>query len=107
MDYLIDIINTTLESFDFAYCIVVNILTYVIIKIVGEATNKGVKTWIKRVILLACILLTGVLYYATGQDVKLIINSGILATVSWDIVFKPLCKKVGIDYKKVDKDMVK
>lgn len=107
MDYLIDIINTTLESFDFAYCIVVNILTYVIIKIVGEATSKGVKTWIKRVILLACILLTGVLYYAIGQDVKLIINSGILATVSWDIVFKPLCKKVGIDYKKVDKDMVK
>ena len=107
MEYFSEIINTTLLSFDFAYCIIVNILTYLVIKIITEARNKDIKTWIKRVILLICILLTGVVYYAIGQDIRLVINSGILATVSWDLVFKPICKKLHIDYKKVDKDMVK
>ena len=107
MEYLSEIINTTLASFDFAYCIIVNILTYIVIKIITEARNKDIKTWVKRVILLICILLTGVVYYAIGQDIRLIINSGILSTVSWDLIFKPICKKLHIDYKKVDKDMVK
>lgn len=107
MEYISEIINTTLLSFDFAYCIIVNILTYLVIKIVSEKRDKAIKTNNKRLILLICILLTGVIYYAIGQDIRLIINSGILATVSWDIVFKPICKKLRIDYKKVDKDMVK
>lgn len=107
MEYISEIINTTLLSFDFAYCIIVNILTYLVIKIVSEKRDKAIKTNNKRLILLICILLTGVVYYAIGQDIRLIINSGILATVSWDIVFKPICKKLRIDYKKVDKDMVK
>ena len=60
MEYFSEIINTTLASFDFAYCIIVNILTYIVIKIITEARNKDIKTWVKRVILLICILLTGV-----------------------------------------------
>ena len=107
MEYISEIINTTLLSFDFAYCIIVNILNYLVIKIISEKRDKAIKTNNKRLILLICILLTGVVYYAIGQDIRLIINSGILATVSWDIVFKPICKKLRIDYKKVDKDMVK
>lgn len=107
MEYISEIINTTLMSFDFAYCIIVNILTYLVIKIISEKRSKAIKTNNKRLILLICILLTGVVYYAIGQDICLIINSGILATVSWDLVFKPICKKLHIDYKKVDKDMVK
>lgn len=107
MEYISEIINTTLLSFDFAYCIIVNILTYLVIKIISEKRDKAIKTNNKRLILLICILLTGVVYYAIGQDIRLIINSGILSTVSWDIVFKPICKKLRIDYKKVDKDMVK
>lgn len=93
MEYISEIINTTLLSFDFAYCIIVNILTYLVIKIISEKRDKAIKTNNKRLILLVCILLTGVVYYAIGQDIRLIINSGILATVSWDIVFKPICKK--------------
>lgn len=107
MEYISEIINTTLMSFDFAYCIIVNILTYLVIKIISEKRSKAIKTNNKRLILLICILLTGVVYYAIGQDIRLIINSGILATVSWDLVFKPICKKLRIDYKKVDRDMVK
>lgn len=108
MEYLEQIINTTINSFDFTYCLLVNVLTYTVIKIIDEANkDKEVKTWTKRLVLLACILSTGVVYYVIGQDIRLIINSGILATVSWDIVFKPICKKLHIDYKKVDKYMVK
>ena len=103
MEYLSEIINTTISSFDFAYCLIVNILTYTVIKIVDEINgSKEVKTWLKRVILLACILLTGGVYLATGQEIKLLFNSAILSTVSWDLVFKPICKRLHIDYKKVD-----
>lgn len=32
MEHINEIIQTTLNSFDFSYCIIVNILTYIIIK---------------------------------------------------------------------------
>lgn len=103
----INIVETTLDSFDFAYCIIVNILTYIIIKTISEIRKREIKTWIKRVILLASILSTGVVYYISGQDIRLVVNSGILATVSWDIILKPICKKLRIDYKKVDNTITK
>ena len=102
MEQFTEIIQTTLNSFDFTYCLIVNILTYLIIKIVTPE-NKSLKTWIKRVILLASILSTGGVYWALGHDLTLLINSAILAPVSWDIVFKPIFKKLGIDYKKIEK----
>lgn len=104
MEHLTDIIQTTLSSFDFAYCIIVNVLTYIVIKIIDEANKeKEVKLWVKRVVLLGAILSTGVVYYIIGQDTRLIINSAILAPVSWSFVFKPLCKVFKIDYKQVKK----
>ena len=108
MEYLSEIINTTISSFDFAYCLIVNILTYTVIKIVDEINGaKEVKTWLKRVILLVCILLTGVLYWAIGKDLELLINSAILAPVAWSWIFKPICKKLGLDYKEVDSTITK
>lgn len=97
------IIETTMQSFDFVYCLIVNLLTYTVIKIIDEVNkDKEVKTWIKKVILISCALLTGVVYYIIGVDIKLIINSAILAPVAWSWIFKPICKKLGIDYKDVD-----
>ena len=96
------IIQTTLNSFDFIYCLIVNILTYSIIKIIVESKNKDIKTWVKRLILLGCILSTGVVYWAIGKNLELLINSAILAPVAWSFVFKPICKKLGIDYKDID-----
>lgn len=108
MEYFNEIINTTISSFDFTYCLIVNILTYIIIKTVDEINGiKEVKTWLKRVILLCCILFTGGVYLATGQEIKLLFNSAILSTVSWDLIFKPICKKFHIDYKKVDNTIKK
>lgn len=102
-----NIVNTTLNSFDFTYCLLVNILTYCVIHLIEDFRNKAIKTWVKRVMLLVCILLTGVLYWAMDKNIELIINSSILATVSWDIIFKPICKKLGIDYQKIDDTVTK
>ena len=102
MEILNNIIETTLNSFNFSYCIVVNLLTYVIIKLVDEARKRKTNIWIKRAILLFVISSTGVLYYVFNEDVKLILNSAILAPVFWSWLMKPLCKKFKIDYKDID-----
>lgn len=106
MEIISQIIDTTINSFDFGYCIIVNVLTYIVIKIIDEINKeKEVSTWGKRGVLIACILSTGVVYFILGQDIRLLFNSAILAPVSWHIIFKPLCKRLGINYKKVNNNM--
>lgn len=97
------IVNGLISNFDITYCLVVNILTYISIKVL-DGVNKSTKsaTWIKRVVLIVAILSTGVLYCALDSDVKVIVNSAILAPVAWSWIFKPICAKLGIDYKKID-----
>lgn len=103
MEQLTQIIQTTLNSFDFMYCLIVNILTYLTIKIIDEVNKeKEVNIWIKRLVLLCAILLTGVVYYLLGEELKLLINSAILAPVAWDMIIKPAMKILGIDYRKID-----
>ena len=98
-DIVSDIIQTTLNSFDFGYCVVVNLLTYFIVK--GFEDFKKVLTkWKKRLALLFSIIFIGVIYHMYGDDLKLIVNSAILAPVSWSWIFKPICAKFKLDYKK-------
>lgn len=95
-----NIITTVISSFDFAYCISVNILTYLIIKIIDNLNGKKtVSTWSKRIVLLVVILFIGVLYNLIGCDNKILLNSAILAPVSWSWIIKPICKYFKIDYK--------
>ena len=104
MEYLNQIIELIINNFDFTYCLVVNLLTYLIIKFIdGVNKDKEVKSWMKKVVLLVCILSTGMLYYIYGQDVKILVNSAILTPLAWSWIFKPICKKLGIDYRKIDK----
>ena len=49
--------------------------------------------------MLCSVILISIGYYITGTDTKLIINSAILAPVSWSWIFKPICKYLNIDYK--------
>lgn len=100
MEYIKEIIDITIESFDFSFCLIVNVLTYTIIKFIDSinGTNK-ITTWIKRIIMLCSVILISIGYYITGTDTKLIINSAILAPVSWSWIFKPICKYFNIDYK--------
>lgn len=100
MEYISQIITTTLDSFDFGFCAAVNILTYGIIKIIDELNkDKAVGTWIKRLVLLFSIIVVGLVYYFIGADNKLLINSAILAPVFWSWIVKPICVKLDIDYK--------
>ena len=95
MEYLSQLIDLTLQSFDFGFCIVVNILTYLIIKIIDSKKNKSLTKWQKRLVLLGAILILSIVYYFIGSDLKLIINSSILAPVFWSWIAKPICDKLG------------
>lgn len=102
MEIIGDFINTTLSSFDFSFCISVNILTYLIINIViSRRGNKDISTWNKRIILLISIICIGVVYIYTGSDIRLVLNSSILAPVFWSWIMKPICKKFKLDYKQL------
>ena len=103
MEILSNTIQTTLESFDFAFCITVNVLTYLIIRLINDRNvHKNLTTWNKRLVLLLVILSMGVLYYVLGNNTKTILNSAILAPVFWSWIMKPICKYFKVDYKNVN-----
>ena len=103
MEIISNAIQTTLDSFNFAYCIIVNILTYLIIRLINDRNgHKDLTTWSKRLVLLFVILSTGVLYYFLGNDTTTILNSAILAPVFWSWVMKPICKHFKVDYKNIN-----
>ena len=103
MEIITNTIQTTLNSFDFAYCIIVNVLTYIIINIINNINNKiDISTWSKRIILIICIISVGFVYYIIGSDIKLILNSAIIAPVFWSWIMKPICSYFNIDYKQLN-----
>lgn len=103
MEYISQIINTTIESFDFSFCVAVNILTYLIIKLIDELNGSHkVATWTKRGIMFITVIVISIAYYITGSNPKLIINSAILAPVFWSWIGKPICDKLNIGYRKND-----
>lgn len=103
MEIISNAIQTTLDSFNFAYCIIVNVLTYLIIRLINDRNgHKDLTTWSKRLVLLLVILSTGVLYCFLGNDTTTILNSAILAPVFWSWVMKPICKHFKVDYKNIN-----
>lgn len=96
------VIESTLNSFDFSFCISVNILTYIIIVLLEDTKLKVNGRWKKRIVLLFAIVVVATFYNINGTDLKLILNSSILAPVSWTWIFKPICKRFNIDYKDID-----
>ena len=102
MEILYNTIQTTLNSFDFAYCIIVNVLTYLIINIINSRNgNVDINKWSKRIILIICIIVVGIIYYFIGSDIKLILNSAIITPVFWSWIMKPICRHFKIDYKQL------
>lgn len=99
MEILTNIADTTLNSFDFGYCISVNILTYVIVKLFDKHKTKCLSIWSKRIVFIISCIILGIVHYCSGSDIKLIVNSAILAPVSWSWIFKPICSKFNFDYK--------
>ena len=97
------IIDILLENFDISYCIAVNIATYLSIKFIDDINGKKiVPRYCKRIILLLVIIVMAVIYHFVGVNIKVIIDSAILAPVSWSWIFKPLCSKFNIDYRRIE-----
>ena len=102
MEVIYNTIQTTLNSFDFAFCIAVNVLTYLLISIITKHKNKNLGVWKKRLVLLVSIIIVGSLYTLGDTDIKLILNSSIIAPVFWSWVIKPICKFFKLDYKDIN-----
>lgn len=103
MDIINNIINALISQFDFTYCVIVNIMTYLIINCMIKLTGGNIVVPIKRIVLLYSIIVIAVIYYFLGTDIKVLVNSAILAPVSWSWIFKPIANKLGWDYKQIDK----
>lgn len=103
MEILNETIQNTLNSFDWSFCISVNVLTYIIVK----TFKMKLSTWMKRLVMVLVVLILGIGEYFLGMDIKCLINSAILAPVSWSWIFKPLCEKFNINYKKKDEEVTK
>lgn len=105
MDKFIDVIvDGILSNFDFGFMFIVNVLTYIIIKVIDyfNGDNK-VPTFHKRcVLVLSIVTMTGI-YISVGYDnVIMLVNSSILAPVFWSWVVSPILKKLGVGYKDID-----
>lgn len=99
-----NIINNTINNFDIAFCIIVNIATYLAINtITNIRKNKKLTTWNKRIVFLVVSFIIAIIYCIIGSDYKIIFNSLILAPVSWSWIFKPICNKFNIDYNSKSK----
>lgn len=98
------IIAQIISNFDFCYIFVVNILTYIIIKIIDVINKeKEVTTLQKRIILVISIIIVTYIYIILEYNNKVIlVNSAIFAPVCWSWILRPICNKLGIGYKKID-----
>lgn len=103
MDIINNLITAVISQFDFSYCIIVNVMTYLIITGLIKITEGNVALFMKRTALIISIIVISVIYYLIGTDAKILINSAILAPVSWSWIFKPIFGKIGWDYKQIDK----
>nr|UWI21837.1 MAG: hypothetical protein [Bacteriophage sp.] len=105
MDKFIDVIvDGILSNFDFGFMFIVNVLTYIIIKVIDyfNGDNK-VPTWQKRCILIISIFTMAIIYIASGYDnTIMLVNSAILAPVFWSWAVSPILKKLGVGYKDID-----
>jgi len=93
-------INLFLSSFDWIYIFTVNILAYVLIKILEEISSKKTKQSIKYLITFcAGSFIGGILYYIEkDKDLVTLIYSFLLSLISYDYIFKSLLVKVKKGY---------
>lgn len=96
------IIYQLVANFDFALMLVINVITYGVIKFIDDFNGDKVPTtWQKRIVFLITAIVLGIIYkYYTDVPIHIIINSCIIAPVAWSWLAKPIAIKFGIDYKK-------
>ena len=89
-----------MNNFDISYMLSINILTYMIIKIVDYFNKEAkVKLIIKRIILIICTIVCCILYSLLANiETHIMINSTIAAPVFYSWVLKPILKKYNLNY---------
>ena len=103
MEIFNEILQNLANNFDFSYCIVVNVLAYILIGCFINIARGNITRFMKRFLLVISMIAVGIVYYFVGVDVKLIVNSAIITPVSWSWIIKPVLAKFGYDYKDLDK----
>lgn len=100
---ILNLIPQIVDNFDFVFMFVVNVLTYLIIKLI-DVLNKTapVSTLVKRIVLVVVILACTITYGLVGDFSIKLINSAIAAPVFYSWVLKPILKKFGINYSTLD-----
>lgn len=101
MEITIDtIVNRILENFDFSYMLVINILTYIMIKVIDYANGEKIlSTLMKRVCLCCSILLVSIIYWIIGyENYTCLVNSAIASPVFYSWCLKPILKHYKIGY---------
>lgn len=102
INHFVELFNT---HFDLSFMLCVNILTYILIKAINDLNgDKVVGTWTKRLVMIISCFAIAAGYKAGGyEETVILINSSVLAPVAWSWIFKPILKKLGVDYKQIDK----
>lgn len=95
------LIKQVFDSFDVIYILMINIVTYFLIKIADYFNgDKKVPVLTKRIFLvLATIIMFCIYKYNNYDDALKLINSSIAAPVIWTWILKPIINKLKIGYK--------
>lgn len=95
------LIKQVFDSFDIIYILMINIVTYFLIKTADYFNgDKKVPVLIKRIFLvLATIIMFCIYKYNNYDDALRLINSSIAAPVIWTWILKPIINKLKIGYK--------
>lgn len=95
------LIKQVFDSFDIIYILMINIVTYFLIKIADYFNgDKKVPVLTKRIFLvLATIIIFCIYKYNNYDDALKLINSSIAAPVIWTWILKPIINKLKIGYK--------
>lgn len=95
-----NIIDYTINNFNFGYVISINVLAYLVIQLIGYFTKKKINKGVKIVITCICSICMFLLYGEISDITKdVLVNSTIIAPISWDWIIKPIAEKLNIDYK--------
>lgn len=95
-----EIINYTILNFNFGIIISINVLAYIIIQGLNYFTKNALDKGYKILITIACSIALFLLYgHISDIETDVLVNSTIIAPVTWDWIIKPLFKKFNIDYK--------
>ena len=98
------IIGVLINNFDYPYMFSINILTYLIIKLLDNLNGDEIPSLVaKRIVLIISTIIITFVYVLIGYDNKIIlVNSAIAAPIFWSWVLRPICIKFGIGYKEID-----